>query len=186
MREPSKEKNDQSQNEGTFDWLYQRKNFCDNQDLNVYFRKLSDQELLEFYQLIPSDVHSCEICDGKHYQPSSQRDREIRRPVNNNFKVIRYRNPGTSRMLHRFVCTENKCKKMFTKWHNFLDHINIHSPEKPFICHHQGCNLRFTQEANLKKHLVTHSKPATFICHFCNKEYCYEKFYKKHLDSHKS
>ena len=156
----------------------------DNSSVDIKFRKLTDKEVLEFYKLVPNDIHSCEICDGKDYQPSSQRDRETRKPSNFNFKVLRYRNPGTSRMLHRFICLYKGCVKMFTKWHNFLDHMNIHSTEKPFSCPVEGCKLRFTQEANLKKHVATHDKPAHFVCEHCNKEYSYEKFYTKHIENH--
>jgi uncharacterized Zn-finger protein len=46
---------------------------------------------------------------------------------------------------------------VFSKLHNFLDHLRTHTGQRPFRCPHaslMGCNSRFAQKSNLNKHLA--------------------------------
>ncbi|XP_075152503.1 uncharacterized protein LOC142226391 [Haematobia irritans] len=61
-------------------------------------------------------------------------------------------------MVHRRIrkhkCTE--CDKIFGKKSNLINHMRIHSGEKPFEC--GLCYWKFTQSSALKRHMKTHLK----------------------------
>ncbi|XP_013102376.2 zinc finger protein 782 [Stomoxys calcitrans] len=64
-------------------------------------------------------------------------------------------------MVHRRIrkhkCTE--CEKIFGKKSNLINHMRIHSGEKPFEC--PSCYWKFAQSSALKRHLKTHMKSST-------------------------
>lgn len=80
-------------------------------------------------------------------------------PSTRNFRIIKYRNPKTNRSLKILKCDNPGCPKFFRKFHNFYDHLRIHTGERPFVCPFadvSGCSMRFTQKSNLNKHVATH------------------------------
>lgn len=42
-----------------------------HEDFESKFRRLSDEELLNYTGMIPMDATNSEICDGEDYHPSS-------------------------------------------------------------------------------------------------------------------
>ena len=75
------------------------------------------------------------------------------------------------------MCTMKMCKsgqhcnKTFRKWHNFFDHLRMHTGERPFVCPYEGCSEKFTQRANLNKHIEVHIGLKKFNCPDCDKKF---------------
>jgi uncharacterized Zn-finger protein len=41
-----------------------------------------------------------------------------------------------------------------------LNHLRVHTKEKPFVCKSEDCDVKFAQESNLKKHILeSHKEP---------------------------
>lgn len=55
-------------------------------------------------------------------------------PNTRNFRIFKYRNPVTNRSLKILKCDNPGCTKFFRKFHNFYDHLRIHTGERPFVC----------------------------------------------------
>ena len=73
-------------------------------------------------------------------------------PNTRQFRVFKYQNPRTMRQVKILKCDHDNCKLFFRKWHNFFDHLRVHTGERPFVCSEPGCDQSFTQKANLTKH----------------------------------
>ena len=63
------------------------------------------------------------------------------------------------------------CNKQFRKWHNFFDHLRMHTRERPFACPYTDCNEKFTQRANLNKHIEVHVGIKKFNCPDCTRQF---------------
>ena len=90
-------------------------------------------------------------------------------PNTKNYMIFEYRSPNSRRIIRLLQCQHKNCGKVFRKWHNFFDHLRIHTNEKPYQCRHQGCNFSFTQKANLNKHMEIHQGKKRFQCNYCSR-----------------
>ncbi|KAI8124932.1 Hypermethylated in cancer 1 protein [Lucilia cuprina] len=58
------------------------------------------------------------------------------------------------RRIRKHKCTD--CDKIFGKRSNLINHMRIHSGEKPFEC--PSCSWKFAQSSALKRHMKKHAK----------------------------
>lgn len=80
-------------------------------------------------------------------------------PETKEFNIYKFTNPKTKRQMSLLECDHAGCHKYFRKWHNFFDHLRIHTGERPFSCPFEECQITFTQKSNLTKHMTNfHSR----------------------------
>ena len=66
-------------------------------------------------------------------------------PDTKNFSLITFISRSTNREAKVFSCDFARCGKFFQNRHNLLDHLRVHTGEKPFECPIDGCTLVFNQ-----------------------------------------
>ncbi len=137
---------------------------------------------LEIRQEIPNQVSQVQVKRGdqiklNHLQkifklgPQTLSSKEN---LTKEFRIYRYRNPNTKRSLKILKCDFANCAKFFRKFHNFYDHLRIHTGERPYGCPYAkqfNCHLRFTQKSNLNKHIKCHLDTDTLDCEICGKQF---------------
>ena len=48
-------------------------------------------------------------------------------PNTKQYLIFEYRSPTSRRVIRLLSCRHENCEKVFRKWHNFFDHLRIHT-----------------------------------------------------------
>ena len=74
--------------------------------------------------------------------------------MNHKFQTMYKHNKNTGRVLRYFIWKYDNCNRKFNKTWNFIDHVRIHTGEKPYKWEVWGKG--FTQKGNYNKHKTLH------------------------------
>ncbi|EDO35922.1 predicted protein, partial [Nematostella vectensis] len=95
-------------------------------------------------------------------------------------------NDSPLHVCHWRNCTRNGLP--FKAKYKLVNHIRVHTGEKPFPCPFPGCGKLFARSENLKIHKRTHTGEKPFICEFpgCDRRFANSSDRKKHSHVHTS
>lgn len=96
---------------------------------------------------------------------------------------------GTHEQYH--YCFWKDCQrsmKPFKARYKLVNHMRVHTGERPFQCPFPTCGKRFARSENLKIHKRVHSGEKPFLCEYasCTRRFANSSDRKKHMHTHSS
>ncbi|XP_031234378.1 zinc finger protein 69-like isoform X2 [Mastomys coucha] len=135
----------------------------------IWTHKKKHQEVNKLENPESSNV----VLEQKHrkYKPARKR---------NKYKLDSVNHPVSCMRTRRYPCTV--CEKMFKQPIHLVEHMRIHTGEKPFRC--EKCGRAFSQSASLNTHQRIHTGEKPFECEKCGKAFRYRSSLNQHHRTH--
>lgn len=76
----------------------------------------------------------------------------------------------------------NTCGKAFSTKNQVIEHMKVHTGEKPHTC--STCGRGFGTLVNLKRHMRTHTGEKPFKCHICGRGFTVSSMVYVHMKTH--
>ena len=137
----------------------------------------------------PNKIMTCEWIDPQNYP----KNKICGKQFTSMHDIVRHINDEhvsqNDSPLH--VCFWRNCGRSglpFKAKYKLVNHIRVHTGEKPFPCLFPGCGKLFARSENLKIHKRTHTGEKPFVCEFpgCDRRFANSSDRKKHSHVHTS